>query len=115
MGGIAPTDNGYNIVETSVDHTWVGTGDITGNQASLYLSSSLADNDTLNQTQTLALTNVSSVARNAGDPANAANNGVSIPSTDQRGLERNGRTDIGAYEYAGGEAEVNALFFGSNF
>ena len=92
------TDNGYNIVEVSSGYAWSGTGDITGDQASLNLSASLADNATLNGTQTLALS-AGSVAIDAGN--GTANNGVSIPATDQRGADRNGDTDIGAYEYAG--------------
>jgi len=89
-------DNGYNIVENSSGYTFSGTGDITGEQSGLHLSGSLADNSTLNNTQTLALTNPASVAINAGD--GAANNDVSIPTTDQRGLSRVGTVDIGAYE-----------------
>ena len=92
------TDNGYNIVEVSSGYAWSGTGDITGDQASLNLSASLADNPTLNGTQTLALS-AGSVAIDAGN--GTANNGVSIPATDQRGVSRSGATDIGAYEYAG--------------
>lgn len=89
-------DNGYNIVEVSSGYTWSGTGNITGNQANLYLSSSLADNSTLYGTQTLAIT-ASSVAVDAG--SSGTNGIVTVPSTDQRGNPRNGTVDIGAFEY----------------
>jgi len=91
------TDNGYNIVETSSGQTFNATGDITGDQASLNISSTLADNSTLYGTKTLALSS-GSVAIDAGNDS-SANNGVVIPATDQRGFSRSGGTDIGAYEY----------------
>ena len=92
------TNNGYNIVEN--DSGWSAAGtDITGDQANLHLDTALADNGTVNSTQTLALTDEASVARNAGDTT--ANSGVAIPTTDQRGFFRLGATDIGAYEYSG--------------
>jgi hypothetical protein len=84
-------DNGYNIVEYSTLHTWVGTGDITSDQPNLNLSSTLAANSTSNSTPTLKTT-VGSVAINAGNDTGA-------PATDQRGATRSGTTDIGAYEY----------------
>jgi hypothetical protein len=84
-------DNGYNIVEYSSNYTFSAVGDITGEQANLNLSSTLADNNTLNGTQTLALSE-GSIAINAGTDAGA-------PATDQRGFGRIGITDIGAYEY----------------
>jgi len=95
------TDNGYNIVEYSTNKTWSGTGDITGNQANLNVDSQLQDNYSLNGPDTLALLS-GSIAINAGDPANTANNGTAIPTTDERGGTRNGTTDIGAYEYNAG-------------
>jgi len=100
----APTlhSNGYNIVEdisysNNTTGTFNGTGDITGEQANLNLSSTLEDNNTSNGTQTLKTTS-GSVAINAGSDS-GANNGVAIPTQDQRGANRNGTTDIGAYEY----------------
>ena len=109
------TDNGNNIVESQTNfkfnnptdilfsHDYLGnTQGISGlgwnkNSASisgnLNLSSSLADNGTIKGTQTLALSS-GSFAVDAGTA-----NGVS--ATDQRGLLRNGTTDIGAYEYGG--------------
>ena len=57
------------------------------------ISSTLADNNTSNGTQTLAIFD-GSFAINAG-----TDNGA--PSTDQRGYGRNGTTDIGAYELSG--------------
>jgi len=121
--GGTTTDNGYNVIGYS-NVTAIATGgfnnastilyntkyntDITdwsswtqggsGVSGSLNLSSTLADNNTINGTQTLAVTS-GSFAIDAG--SNAANGSVSIPSTDQRGANRNGTVDIGAYEYAG--------------
>jgi len=98
------TDNGYNIVEYSTNKTWSGTGNLTGDQSTLNLSASLADNSTSNGVQTLALSS-GSVAIDAGNTS--ANGTVSIPGTDQRGGTRSGSTDIGAYEYgAGGISDV---------
>ncbi|MDD3647154.1 MAG: InlB B-repeat-containing protein, partial [Candidatus Dojkabacteria bacterium] len=91
-------DNGYNLVENSSNYTWAGTGDITGDQASLNISGSLALNGSLYGTHTLALL-AGSVAINAGDFG--TNNTVSVTGTDQRGYFRNGAADIGAYEYDG--------------
>ncbi|WP_235954511.1 LamG-like jellyroll fold domain-containing protein [Cyclobacterium salsum] len=109
------TDNGYNIVESQTvskfnnatdilySHDYIGN--IEGasgvgwnkNDASLggslTLSSTLADNSTINGTQTLALSS-GSFAIDAGTASGAS-------TTDQRGLYRNGATDIGAYEYGG--------------
>lgn len=99
------TDNGYNIVEYSTNKTWSGTGDITGDQASLNIDTGLLDNSSLYGPDTLALLS-GSVAINAGDPANAANTGIAIPTTDQRGATRVDATDIGAYEYNVIEAPV---------
>ena len=97
-------DNGYNIVEYSTNKTWSGTGNITGDQAALNISGSLADNSSAYYPDTLALLS-SSVAINAGDPANAANDegssSVAIPTTDQRSAGRVSTTDIGTYEYGG--------------
>jgi hypothetical protein len=90
------TDNGYNIIEYSTGYSWTGTGDITGNQTNLNLSSTLENNNTINGTPTLKTTS-GSVAIDAGN--SLANGSVSIPSTDQRGASRNSNTDIGAYEY----------------
>ena len=111
-------DNGYNIVENSMDYTFEATGDITGSQANLWgtgisTTPSLADNATLYGTQTLALSK-GSVAIDAGNWTD--NGSVSIPTEDQRGYTRDpdpGTPDIGAYEYEGDTA--NAPFFGCNF
>ncbi len=91
---------GYNIVEYSEGMIFDGTGDITGNQENLNIAGELADNLTLNGTQTLALLE-DSIAINAGDPDNIKNDRIDIPTEDQRGSSRNGVTDIGAYEYGG--------------
>ncbi|MCA9371478.1 Ig-like domain-containing protein [Candidatus Woesebacteria bacterium] len=104
------TDNGYNIVGATQHYTFTGTGDWTdanrdgtfvlqtvGTTGSLYLNSSLADNGSINKTQTLALTDESSIAVDNG--ATGTNGSVSVPTLDQRGLARVSDTDIGAYEY----------------
>ncbi len=97
------TDNGYNLVE--ITNVGAGAGgfsngtnnDIVG--AGTYnLSTTLEENNTTNGTWTLKTTD-GSAAINAGDPDNIANNGVAIPTTDQRGANRKDATDIGAYEY----------------
>jgi len=94
-------DNGYNIIEYHDSPTLAGTGTITGNQANLFgtgiaSTPSLGANNTLNGTLTLALS-AGSVAINAG--STVANSSVAIPTTDQRGLNRVGATDIGAFEF----------------
>ena len=95
------TDNGYNIVEYHNSTTMTGTGDKTGNQVNLFgtgigATPSLALNSSINGTPTLALS-TGSVAINAG--STVANGSVAIPTTDQRGLNRVGATEIGAYEF----------------
>jgi hypothetical protein len=92
-------NNGYNLVEIKDGTATITNGTngcIVGAQANLRLSSTLAYNNTLNGTQTLALLG-GSPAINAGN--NTANGTESIPSTDQRGKNRNGNYDIGAFEY----------------
>ena len=97
-------DSGYNIVGES-NYTWSETGDWTdqdGNgtfskygtsdTGSLNLSTSLADNNTLNGTQTLKVISGSIAISNGLYDA-------SVP-TDQRGANRhNPNPTIGAYEY----------------
>ncbi|MBU1065222.1 T9SS type A sorting domain-containing protein, partial [bacterium] len=99
------TDNGYNIVETSVGDSKVfnATGDITGDQSDLWgtgisATPALAVNNSLNGTQTHK-TVTGSVSINAGTDTGA-------PTTDQRGAERNGTTDIGAYEWWDDDASL---------
>ncbi|MBL7136330.1 MAG: T9SS type A sorting domain-containing protein [Candidatus Marinimicrobia bacterium] len=99
------TDNGYNIVETSVGDSKVfnATGDITGDQANLWgtgisATPALAVNNSLNGTQTHKTVS-GSVSINAGTDTGA-------PTTDQRGASRNGTTDIGAYEYWDDDASL---------
>ena len=97
--------NGYNICETGDDYSeFNGTGDIRGEQVNLNLSITLASNNTTNGTYTLKTTS-GSIAINAGSNS-GTNNGVSIPTQDQRGAERNGATDIGAYEYWADDAPL---------
>lgn len=101
-GSGAITDNGYNIVERQENAGFVNgvNGNLVGDQANLNISHTLEDNNTLYDTSTLALS-ADSVAINAADPADGANNGISIPTEDQRGAARPDATDIGAYEYGG--------------
>ena len=84
-------DNGYNIVESSVGYTWVGTGDITGSQLNLFgtgkSTQTLADNG--GPTQTLAI--------ESGSVAISAGSGNAI-ITDQRGNLRHDTPTNGAYE-----------------
>jgi hypothetical protein len=94
------TDNGYNIVEVGTG-TFTNTGDLTGNQVNLFGTGisntpSLALNSSLNGTPTLALS-AGSVAINTGSIV--SNGSVAVSTTDQRGLNRVGAPDIGAYEY----------------
>ncbi len=111
------TDNGANILGkysssniTVATSTWVdlqgstGAGDGTftksnGGSGSLYLNTALADNASTNYTQTLAITDATSIAVNYG--YGGTNGSISVPITDQRGATRNGVTDIGTYEYDG--------------
>jgi len=113
-------DNGYNIIEFPDDRgDWDGTSTMTWDgvderwelnedgdtvTGSLSLSATLADNDTTNGTQTLAIS-AGSIAIDAG--SNVANNGIDIPTSDQRGQARTddgdevnvqSTVDIGAYE-----------------
>ena len=92
-------NNGYNLVESQSGTDFVDgvNGCIVGEQASLNLSGALEDNNTINGTQTLKTTS-GSVAINAGTSA-PGGHPVAIPTTDQRGANRNSTTDIGAYEY----------------
>jgi hypothetical protein len=92
----------YNLVETSYGKTFNGTGDITGDQASLNMKAVYSVNDTTNGTRTVALT-TGSVAINAG--TDVANNGISIPTTDQRGLSRVSSVDMGAFEFQATDTE----------
>ena len=95
-------DNGYNIVETTNEGAGTGgftngtNNDIVG--AGTYnLSTTLEENNTTNGTWTLKTT-TGSAAINAGT-SEQGDHPVAIPNQDQRGAERNGATDIGAYEY----------------
>ncbi len=93
------TDNGYNIVEYSTNKAWSATGDVTGDQSSLNLASTLATNSATNGIRTLALS-ASSVAIDTGN--STTHSSIIIPSYDQRGATRSSTTDIGSFEYGGG-------------
>ena len=115
--GLPLTDLGYNVVENqtamgispslfthltnilfnymangTASSQWTRDNTALANQ-SLNVSTTLADNETLNGTSTLALLE-GSFAIDAGSDADA-------PELDQRGFARNGMTDIGAYEFNG--------------
>jgi len=118
MYGITIEDLGYNIVEyqtiwdgsptnwqftnpTSILYNYMADGtastqwtrdNIALANQNLNLSTTLADNDTENGTQTLAL--------GAGSFAIDAGTDVNAPEFDQRGFARCGITDIGAYEFS---------------
>ncbi len=89
-------DNFFNIVESSNGYAFIGFTDITGHSPNLNLSSTLADNNTLNYSQTLKTTSGSITIDVGGIGTNGT---VSIPTIDQRGALRNVLTDIGAYEW----------------
>ena len=89
-----------NLIEN--DYNWAGYGlvngvdsNIIGVQANLNLSSTLSANGYSSATKTLAL-GCGSPAINAGS-ANP-NGTISVPTTDQRGASRSGKTDIGSFE-----------------
>ena len=94
-------DNGYNIIEFHNSPNLTGAGTIIGAQASLFgkeISSTppLTYDNQENGTPFLALV-TGSVAINAGNALTNAE--VSTLRSDQRGLDRVGKYDIGAYEY----------------
>ncbi len=113
--GVYLTDVGNNIVQNQsysnspsnwyfnqtsdilYSHNYLGAAKGSWNKyneavsGSLNVSASLADNNSANGTQTLALTS-GSFAIDAGTATGA-------PTTDQRGAGRNGAVDIGAYEW----------------
>lgn len=111
-------DNDYNIVEyfSGTGVTFGSSHNLTGNQTNLNLSSTLALNNATTGTLTLKTTS-GSVAINAGNTS--ANNGVTPPTTDQRGASRNGTIDIGAYEYFSDDGslpvELSAFTANSNY
>jgi hypothetical protein len=99
-------DNGYNLVEyggygSDASILFTKSNDITGNQVNLNVDSML--------TYTIGVDSAPTLSLSSGSPAvNAGNSGVnnsavvtavSVPTVDQRGLYRNGITDIGAYEF----------------
>lgn len=103
-------DNGSNIIETfdGSSITPSGTGTLTGIQANLNLSGTLAANSGNNGVMTLALS-TGSVAINAG--ASGTNSTVSVPTYDQRNFVRSGTLDIGAYEFGGSGLPVELVAF----
>lgn len=101
--------NGHNIVGRSSSYIWEGTGDwedterddtytlySVGTEGTLNLDDSASLNSSLNGTHTYALLE-GSIAINAGNAT--ANNGITPPSTDQRGGARVSTIDVGAFEY----------------
>lgn len=103
-------DNGSNIVERfdGSSITPSGTGTLTGIQANLNLSSTLATNSASNGVMTLSLSS-GSVAIDAG--ASGSNATVTVPTYDQRNFVRSGTLDIGAYEFNGSGLPVELVSF----
>ena len=113
LGGGTLTDNGYNAIGVNNNSAgWSGTGtwlynfgtgtfvqNGTGYTGTLQLSNSLADNG--GPTQTLALTDPSSIANGTIPYLAGTNTFNGSPDRDQRGYLRafSGSRDIGAYEY----------------
>lgn len=106
-------DNGSNLIETfdGSSITPSGTGTITGIQANLNLSSTLASNSASNGVMTLALSS-GSVAIDAG--ATGSNATVAVPAYDQRNFIRAGTMDIGAFEFGGSGLPIELIEFDAN-
>ena len=111
-------DNGYNIIGSSRNYTWTGTGNWTDvnrdgtfslygstTTGTLEMESSLSLNSAFNNTKTLALAS-DSIAIDIGNTS--INGSVSIPESDQRGLLRQGVPDIGAFEYESSPDDTTA-------
>jgi hypothetical protein len=109
-------NNGYNIVTSYSSFTpttgdWTdtnrdGTFDLVGGgTGTLSLETTAGINDNPNKTKTFAITASGSIAKDNGE--NTANNGIAIPTTDQRSATRT-NTDIGAFEFDGGGLTINA-------
>lgn len=94
---------------SSIDGTYERVGDLATGTANL--SSTLALNSSQNDTKSLAITSSGSILVNNG--LSTANNGVTIPGTDQRELFRAGSTDIGAFEMGGTGLPVELTTFGA--
>ena len=87
---------GYNIIGYIVDSNCIVTGDTTGNKTGMDpLLGPLQDNGGRTHTQEII---AGSPAINAGNPVGCKDQLGDLLSTDQRGLPRFGRCDIGAYE-----------------
>ncbi len=91
-------------LETITDGTFILQNGLGTTSGSISISGTLANNNTTNFTQTLAL-GACSIAINAG--ATGSNGPVTVPATDQRGISRVGNVDIGAYEFTGASANVS--------
>jgi hypothetical protein len=96
----------YNNIIDFIPTNWAASndvqngvnGNIVGTNLMLGLSNSLALNSTTGITKTLAIS-CASVATNAGSNVNY---GYAVPTSDQRGSNRNGNVDIGSFENTGG-------------
>jgi hypothetical protein len=91
----AITSEAYNLIESTTGCAITGniTGNLTGASANL---GPLQNNG--GQTLTHAL-QAGSPAINAGTPTGCIDDDAAILDTDQRGYVRNGRCDMGAYEF----------------
>ncbi len=92
--GLEEEDDGSQYFADGVNGTSVVGTD--GTLSDLSIKSAVSENNSTNGTLTCAVTAGSDVI-NTGD--STANNGVSIPSTDQRGKSRVNTIDIGPFEY----------------
>jgi CSLREA domain-containing protein len=89
------TSNGYNLEDSANTCHFAGIGDIVAGGTAVGLAA-LADNGGPTMTRRLL---AGSPAINAGDPAGCSDLFGAL-LTDQRGIARVGRCDIGAYEFA---------------
>jgi hypothetical protein len=77
-----------------------------GTTGQLYISSTLATNNTTTGTMTLEISNAASVSVDRGTTGN--NGSIALPDNDQRGLGRNGTIDVGAFEFNGSSGPPTA-------
>ena len=119
-GNSLVNDNGNNIIEYFNDNslgnfTYNGNS-ISGNQTNLFgsgigVTPSLSLNGSTNSTQTVELV-AGSVAINAG--SSSANALVTVPTIDQRGLNRDGSPDIGSFEFVSTNLPIELTAFNTN-
>lgn len=114
------TSNGYNVIghygsslgptATTGDWTDANNDDTydlytVGTTGTLQIDTEGGINDSSNGTRTVALLSGGIATNNATTSAHSI---VAIPTVDQRGATRNGATDIGSFELAGGGLSIVA-------